>query len=121
VSQVKDMVSMFQGAKSFNQTLCGDTWVSSEAQQDNLFKDSPGWICAASTIPYRTYITTDAAPPPAQSPTTTVTSDPLEQQSLYAIVGAAIVIFVIVVVLVVAAAIRTKEQDPLPETVVGSV
>merc|ERR1711934_1327761 len=117
VSRVTSMKGMFLGATSFGQTLCGVTWVHSKAQQDNLFKDSSGSICAATTIPTPTHITPDAAPPPSQSETTTVTSIAnfaALPQSLLTIVVAAVVI-------VVVATIRPKGQVPVPETVIGSV
>jgi surface protein len=128
VSRVTSMKGMFRGATSFSQTLCGVTWVQSKArlaaQQDNLFKDSSGSICAATTIPTLIHITPDVAPRPSKSETTTVTfnvNPAALPHSLFTIVGAAIVIFVIVAVIVVVATIRTKGQVPVPETVLDSV
>ena len=44
VSRVIDMREMFGDAISFNQTLCGEAWVNSTADKDEMFNDSPGSI-----------------------------------------------------------------------------
>merc|ERR1719174_2902799 len=44
VSAVTDMGSMFLRASAFNQKLCGDAWVQSQADKGGMFKDSPGSI-----------------------------------------------------------------------------
>jgi surface protein len=120
VSRVTSMKGMFRGATSFGQTLCGVTWVHSKAQKDNMFKDSSGSICAATTIP--THITPDAAPLPSKSATTTSIAYPAAlPHSLFTVVGAAAVIFIIVAVSVCVVILRTKGQVPVPEAVIGSV
>ena len=44
VSRVTDMGNMFNGAESFDQTLCG-MWKSSTAYKDHMFDGSPGGLC----------------------------------------------------------------------------
>ena len=44
VSAVTDMSSMFQGASAFNRKLCGDAWVLSKADTNDMFTDSQGLI-----------------------------------------------------------------------------
>ena len=47
VSRVKDMGSMFDGAVSFSQTLCG-AWRDSKAKKTDMFRDSNGKLCSSS-------------------------------------------------------------------------
>merc|ERR1719476_551731 len=44
VSRVFDMQWMFQGANSFQQTLCGVAWVNSKAMKVDMFTHSLGAI-----------------------------------------------------------------------------
>ena len=44
VAQVTGMLRMFAGATSFEQVLCGEAWVNSDALQEDMFTDSPGSI-----------------------------------------------------------------------------
>ena len=58
VSSVSDMSSMFQGASSFNQKLCGTAWVNAwsdaKVNKDHMFFGSKGSIsqtaCTTTTI-----------------------------------------------------------------------
>ena len=47
VSRVTKMGAMFLGAKSFSQTLCG-AWVVSEADKNDIFKNSNGKMCSSA-------------------------------------------------------------------------
>ena len=44
VGQVADMCMMFRGATSFRQVLCGEAWIISLAEREDMFMDSPGSI-----------------------------------------------------------------------------
>ena len=44
VSKVTDMSRMFWGAKSFGHRLCGEAWLNSKADQEDMFVDSFGAI-----------------------------------------------------------------------------
>merc|ERR1719174_3230713 len=59
VSAVTNMDGMFHGATSFDQTLCGVSWVNSKATQLNMFRGSPGSI--SSTVCTVTSTTTTIA------------------------------------------------------------
>jgi len=49
VSSVTNMRYMFQGASSFNHTLCGAAWVHSTADKRGMFVGSPGSIGTPTT------------------------------------------------------------------------
>merc|ERR1719201_1948309 len=44
VSAVTNMEYMFYSTSAFNHELCGRAWVTSEADQHEMFRDSPGSI-----------------------------------------------------------------------------
>merc|ERR1712032_1133434 len=48
VPAVTDMTRMFYHASGFNRELCGDYWVQSEADKDDMFMDSPGSISSTA-------------------------------------------------------------------------
>merc|ERR1719362_2836881 len=63
VSRVTNMELMFMGAESFEQKLCGDAWVRSNAADILMFAGSHGSIlstvCMPSFTPDDTQVTTD--------------------------------------------------------------
>ena len=74
VSSVESMYEMFNGASSFNQTLC---WDLSGVSTDNMFEGSLGSIggtCAPTTKP-TPKPTTAPAPAPTAAPTAAKPSD----------------------------------------------
>merc|ERR1712032_1476250 len=56
VSAVTNMANMFHFATSFDQRLCGASWVNSKANKFSMFTDSPGSI--SSTVCTATVTTT---------------------------------------------------------------
>ena len=66
VSRVEDMAGMFRNAVSFNQKLCGATWVHSEADKKDMFTGSSGSIqqsdCASAPTPDNIPTHTDVTP-----------------------------------------------------------
>ena len=50
VSRVTDMSFMFYGATCFHQSLSGDAWLNSMANQKNMFEDSHGSIGTTSSV-----------------------------------------------------------------------
>ena len=44
VGRVTNMASMFRGATSFKQVLCGEAWVKSRARKVDMFRGSLGSI-----------------------------------------------------------------------------
>ena len=51
VSRVMNMGSMFDGAVSFSQTLCG-AWRDSKAKKTDMFRSSNGKLCSSSYVLY---------------------------------------------------------------------
>merc|ERR1712147_597336 len=51
VSSVTNMDDMFEGATSFEQTLCGAAWVHSKATKEGIFVGSSGSISSKSCVP----------------------------------------------------------------------
>ena len=68
VSRVTNMEYMFFGASSFAQTLCG-AWLTSTADKNRMFDDSPGRLCTISM----TTSTTTSAPDSKGASTNTLT------------------------------------------------
>merc|ERR1712032_995138 len=107
VSRVTNMKGMFQGATSFNRMLCGVTWVHSKAQQDDMFKDSPGSICSPSTISVTNNIPTDPGPPLSLTNSNVtiipvIIEDPAAPPySSFIIVGTAFAILAVIVTVVI--------------------
>jgi len=63
VSRVTDMVSMFEKASSFKQTLCGK-WKIARAKKDRMFLSSPGKLCDWHLAPAGAHICDFGNPTP---------------------------------------------------------